>query len=288
MAIRKKGLLALAAIGGAAGGAGLIQGMAQVISAPAGAACVATAGDTCTSDVAVSSGGSATGAVAMTYGGSASAGIAAVAVDGTACAGSASGVTVAAAVGGSGAYTCPNWFDTLAVGTQGTSQACSQGAVIWPAAWWAVAVNLTGSASVTCTWPTAYGGGGAAVAPLGSATICGTGAAVSVKGQSTASCSAASAAVSAVNTASAGGAALSGTSSATGTNTDSAAVSGTGDATAGVAAVSVEGNAYACGGPVTFSESVTGNVTHPNNQPGCPGSIPLPVGSINGPGVYAS
>ena len=50
-------------------------------------------------------------------------------------------------------------------------------------------------------------------------------------------------------------------------------------------AISGTGDATACGGPVTFSESPS----DPHNpNPGCKGSLPLPIGSVSGPGFYLS
>ena len=62
-----------------------------------------------------------------------------------------------------------------------------------------------------------------------------------------------------------------------------AVAGGNGSATSSNVAISVGGSAYACGGPVVFSESVTGN-----SAGGCQGTLPLPVGSVSGPGIYAS
>lgn len=84
-----------------------------------------------------------------------------------------------------------------------------------------------------------------------------------------------------------GAAAVSGSNAASATGDDSVAVSGVGggNASAGMVAVSLTGDAYACNGPVTFSESL---MDSHNQNPGCPGSVPLPIGSLNAAGAYAS
>jgi len=63
-------------------------------------------------------------------------------------------------------------------------------------------------------------------------------------------------------------------------NGGAAAVSGTGSATSQIAAVSVGGHSWACGGPVTVSASVSDTVNDPFNpqQNSCAGTVPFPVG----------
>jgi hypothetical protein len=127
------------------------------------------------------------------------------------------------------------------------------------------------------------------VAVAGTGGACGSLLAVSggrgdVNGEETRAWSPTGVAVSIQDPTQAGALAVSGTHSATAVAPESAAV-GSGDASAGMVAVSVNGYAYACGGPVTLSESAS----HPDNpNPGCPGTLPLPIGSVRGPGLYAS
>jgi len=289
MRLRKKlGATAAALVGGCFG-AGLMPGAAQVITVKDPGVfpgltyvCIATAGESCASDeLAVSNGGNAQGPEAVSNGGSATGGELALAVNGSACAGDDAGGSTAIAVGGSGAYTCPYWFETLAFGTQGSSQACSQGALIWPSAWFSVAVNLTGSASVYCSWPDSWGGYGAAVAPMGSATLCGMGAAVSIVGPASASCGTAGA-ISGTNAASGTNLAITGgqdsTDSATATDPNSVAIAGgKGNANGGTVAVSMEGNARACGGALTIA-FVPGQIANQGGSASvCNGSLPVPI-----------
>lgn len=287
----KKRLLALAAAGAAAAGAGVIQGMAQVITVTDPGvfpgltyACVATAGESCSSDeVAVSNGGNAQGPDAISNGGSAQGGELALAVNGPACGEGIAGGNAVISVGGSGASNCPYWSDGVALATQGNSQACTDGNLFGPWAWWSVAVNLTGNAAVYCNWgsPDGNGGIGAAVAPLGTATMCGIGVAVSVTGAANGGCTQDTAGVSGLGAASGGAAAVSGgsdsTDTATASDPDSVAVAGgKGDANAGMAAISMEGNARACGGAVTIA-FVPGQVANQGGSASvCPGTLPVP------------
>jgi hypothetical protein len=292
----RKPLAVAAAILGAVAGAGVLQGIAQVITAPAGAACIATAGESCSGAAALSNGGSAQGTVAVSKGGSAE-GIFAAAVNGTACGDTWwAGPSAAIAIGGSGAYDCGGWTQ-LAIATQGSSDACDEGPLLFPSTWVAVAVNLTGSAEAYCPNQGYYPIDGVAVAPLGSATTdCyDDGVAISVVGPASgANClpGAWSAAVSGTNTAWGSQLAASGTNSATAahsttpdTQFHSLAVSGTGDATAGMVAVSATGSTYACGGPVTVSESVGGDVGTGSEAGSCSGGVPLPGGGAQTQGT---
>jgi hypothetical protein len=299
-------------IGGAllAGSATTLQVAAQVISDPSGATCIATAGETCSAGtLAVSNGGAA--AAPFAVGKSATGWWLGVAYGGNACndtdptypcypyaetgvaianGGDAHGMSAVSTTGCADAGGQQNplgssyIFDETRVHVGMSGTGCTYGGD----------AGVSGTGDAAASWvavsgtSTAHGALG--VGGGGASTSCGGIAPafeIGVLGSATASQDPHSGPCSS--------GAVAGNGSATGSLIT---VAGTGDANGGLIAVSGNGNAtssdvaisgtkdaYACGGPVTFSESVS----HPDNpNPGCPGTLPLPIGSVSGPGFYAS